>query len=95
MQDLLTEIVVHLSQSHQYMARILDAKRQETIRMSQLVMAIPDVHPELNGLEGLMESSSDVTKSVIAYVNGLAELHEALADGLGTVVKAADIQEEE
>jgi len=88
-QEQLTEIVVHLSHSHQQMARILNAKRQVTVRMAQLVHVLPDEHPQLNGLEGLLESSSQVTKSVIAYLNSLADLEEAVADSMTHVMKAA------
>ncbi|MGG1312123.1 nucleoside-diphosphate sugar epimerase [Cohnella laeviribosi] len=95
MQDLLTEIVVHLSHSHQHMARILDAKRHVAVRMAQLVQALPDEHPQLNGLDGLLESSSQVTKSVIAYVNSIAEFQEAMADSLTQLVKAAGTTDEE
>ncbi len=95
MQELMTEIVVHLSHSHQQMARILDAKRQVAVRMAQMVHILPDEHPQLDGLEGLLDGSSQVTKSVIAYVNSLADLQEAMADSLAQLVKAAADTEEE
>jgi len=95
MQELMTEIVVHLSHSHQQMARILDAKRQVAVRMAQMVHILPDEHPQLDGLEGLLDGSSQVTKSVIAYVNSLADLQEAMADSLTQLVKAAADTEEE
>lgn len=95
MQELMNEIVVHLSHSHQQMARILDAKRQIAVRMAQMVSMLPDEHPQLNGLEGLLDSSSQVTKSVIAYVNSLADLEEAMADSLTQIVKAAGYTDEE
>ncbi|MDG0814675.1 nucleoside-diphosphate sugar epimerase [Cohnella rhizosphaerae] len=95
MQKLLTEVAVHLSHSHQHMARILDAKRQIAVRMSQMVTAIPDMHPDLSGLDGLLEGSADVTKNIIAYVVGLADMQDALADSLEQIVKAANIPDEE
>jgi hypothetical protein len=95
LQELLTEIVVHLSNSHQQMARIMDAKRQVTVRMAQMVQLLPDEHPQLNGLDGLLESSSQVNKSVIAYVNSLADLQDALADSLTQIVKAVGYTDEE
>jgi hypothetical protein len=88
MQELLTEIIVHISRSHQQLARILDAKRQVTVRMAQMVQALPDEHPQLNGLDGLLDSSSNVTKSVISYLHSLAELQEAVAGSMTHVVKA-------
>lgn len=95
MQELMTEIVVHLSRSHQQMARILDAKRQIAVRMAQMVSLLPDEHPQLNGLGGLLDSSSQVTKSVIAYVNSLADLQDAMADSLTQIVKAIGEADEE
>nr|WP_202887119.1 nucleoside-diphosphate sugar epimerase [Cohnella zeiphila] len=91
----MTEIVVHLSHSHQQMARILDAKRHVAVRMAQLIELLPDEHPQLNGLEGLVDSSSQVTKSVIAYVNSLADFQEAMADSLTQIVKAVGDSDEE
>ncbi|MBW5447383.1 nucleoside-diphosphate sugar epimerase [Cohnella sp. CFH 77786] len=88
MQKIMTDIVVQLSQSHQQMARILEAKRQVTVRSAELAHSIPDVHPELGGIEGLLEGSSQLTKSVVAYLNSLAELEEAVAESLTNVVKA-------
>jgi len=94
-QELLTEIVVHLSHSYQQMARTLDAKRHVAVRMAQMIDLLPDEHPQLNGLEGLIDSSSQVTKSVIAYVNSLADLEEAMADSLTMMVKAIGDADEE
>ena len=95
MQDLMTEIVVHLSQSHQQMARMLDAKRHVTVRMAHLVQALPDEMPQFEGLDGLADSSSKVTKSVISYVNSIADLQEAVADSLTQIVKATSSPNEE
>ncbi|THF73358.1 nucleoside-diphosphate sugar epimerase [Cohnella fermenti] len=95
MQELMTEIIVHMSHSHQQMARLLDAKRQIAVRMAQMVHTLPDEHPQLNGLDGLLEGSSQVTKSVIAYVNSLADLQEAMADSIAQLVKALGDSDEE
>lgn len=87
-QELLTEIVIHLSHSHQQMARILSAKRQVTVRMAQLIDVLPNEHPHLNGLNGLVDGSMEVTKSVISFLNSLADLEEAVADSMTHVLKA-------
>ena len=74
----------------------IGCKRHVAVRMSQLVQALPDEHPDFNGLSGLLDSSSSVTKSVVAYLNSLAELTEAFADNLTHVVKAmGEVAEEE
>lgn len=87
-QELLTDIVVHLSHSHQQMARILSAKRQVTVRMAQLIDVLPNEHPRLNGLNGLVGSSKDVTKSIVSFLNSLADLEEAVAESMTHVLKA-------
>lgn len=96
MQEITTEIVVHLSHSYQQLARILDAKRHEAMRMAELVHTLPDVHPQLGELDGLLDHSAQVTKSVIAYLGSLAELEEAVADSTKSVMQAlkADVDEE-
>ncbi|QMV40813.1 nucleoside-diphosphate sugar epimerase [Cohnella cholangitidis] len=88
MQELLTEIVVHLSKSHQQMARILDAKRHVTVRMAHLVQTLPDENPQFTDLSGIVDSSSNVNKNVVSYLNSLADLQEAFADSMTNVVKA-------
>lgn len=92
MQKTMEEIVVFLAHSHQQMARILEAKRQVTVRMADLVHGLPDVNPQLNEPDGLLNNFSQVTKSVIAYLNSLAELEEAMADSLENVVRAAMVE---
>lgn len=89
MQAITTEIVVQMAHSHQQLARIMDAKRHITIRMAELVKSLPDVNPQFNGLEGLLDNASQVTKSVVAYLNSLAELEEAVAENLTSVLQAA------
>nr|WP_221468805.1 nucleoside-diphosphate sugar epimerase [Cohnella thailandensis] len=77
------------------MARIMDSKRQIAVRMAHMIQLLPDEHPELDGLKGLLSSSSQVSKSVIAYLNSLAELEEAMADSLTQLIKANDDSDEE
>ncbi|WP_256759867.1 nucleoside-diphosphate sugar epimerase [Cohnella sp. WQ 127256] len=95
MQELLTEIVVHLSKSHQHMARILDAKRHVAVRMAHLVQMLPDENPQFTDLDGILNSSSNVTKNVVSYLNSLADFQEAVADSLTNVVKAMGTPEDE
>jgi len=89
MQKLTTEIVNHLSHSCQQLARTMAAQRHIVMRMAELVHTLPDVHPQLNGLDGLLDHSSQVTKSVVAYLNSLADLEEATADSLTSILQAA------
>lgn len=87
MEDKITEIIVHLSHSHQQMARVIDAERHVTVRMGQIVHAIPDVEPGFEGVEGMLENTGLVNKSVVSYLNAIADLEEAMAENLGLVIK--------
>ncbi len=95
MENITTEIVVHLSQSYQQLARILDAKRHITMRMAELVHSLPDVHPQLGELGGLLDYSAQVTKSVVGYLNSLAELEDTVAESLTSVMQAEKASSEE
>ncbi|WMT40199.1 nucleoside-diphosphate sugar epimerase [Paenibacillus sp. D2_2] len=95
MEEKITEIIVHMSHSHQQMARVMDAERQVVVRMSQIVHAIPDVLPEFDGVPGLIANTGRVNKSVISYLNVIADLQEAMAENLGLVLKEMRSQDEE
>ncbi|MEF2967933.1 nucleoside-diphosphate sugar epimerase [Paenibacillus sp. M1] len=87
MEQKITEIIVHMSHSHQQMARVMDAERQVAVRMAQIVHAIPDQEPAFEGTSGLLANTGRVNKSVISYLNAIADLQEAMAENLGYVVK--------
>lgn len=88
MDHIVTEMVEHISRSHEHMARVLEAKRHVAVRMAQMVHALPDSHPDFGtGMEGLMESSLAVTQSVVSYLNSIAELQETIAATVGSVMK--------
>jgi methyl-accepting chemotaxis protein len=91
----ITEIIVHMSHSHGQMARVIDAERQIAVRMSQIVHAIPDSTPGFEGTEGLIENAGRVNKSVISYLNAIADLQEAMAESLGFVMKEMRSPDEE
>ncbi|NWL88829.1 MULTISPECIES: nucleoside-diphosphate sugar epimerase [unclassified Paenibacillus] len=95
MEEKITEIIVHLSHSHQQMARVMDAERQVVVRMAQIVHAIPDAEPGFEGVPGLIENTGRINKSVISYLNAIADLQEAMAENLGFVLKELRSQDEE
>ncbi|CAM4332635.1 nucleoside-diphosphate sugar epimerase [Paenibacillus tarimensis] len=95
MQQLVNEVIGHLSVSQQQLARVLEAERHVAVRVAQVVNSLPDTHPDFGGFEGLMESSSTVCKSVVSYLNGLADLQETLADHLASIMKEMEGTEEE
>lgn len=95
MQQLLDEMIAHMSVSHTQLARVLEAERHIAVRMAQVIHAMPDRHPDFGGMEGLMERSHNVGKNVVSYLNGIAELQEALAEHLAAVMKEMDAGSEE
>ena len=95
MQNRITEMIVHMSNSHLHMATVIDAKRHVAVRMSQLIHALPDQHPNFEGVSGLIESSGMVTKSLVSYLNTIADLQEAMAENLTHVMKEIGERQEE
>jgi len=95
MQHIVTEMIEHISHSHEQMARVLEAERHVAVRMAQMVHALPDRHPDFGGMSGLMENSGAVTKSVVAYLNTIAELQESIAVTIQSVMKELGAGEED
>ncbi|MWV46853.1 nucleoside-diphosphate sugar epimerase [Paenibacillus sp. HJL G12] len=95
MQSKIDEMLTHMSHSHQQMARVLDAERQMAVRMAQIIHDLPDSDPEFDGINGLIENSGQINKSIIAYLGSIADLQEALAETLNHVVKELGSHEEE
>ncbi|WP_410515112.1 nucleoside-diphosphate sugar epimerase [Paenibacillus sp. BR2-3] len=95
MQNKITKVLQHMAHTHEQMARILDAERHVAVRMSQIVHDLPDEQPDFGDTSGLIESSGQVNKNIIAYLNALADLEEAMAEGVGRVIKELNGQEEE
>ncbi|MBP2002130.1 flagellar basal body rod protein FlgC [Paenibacillus shirakamiensis] len=95
MEQQLTNLIEHMAHSHQQMARVMDAEREVTVRMAQIVHDLPDTEPEFDGIDGLMENAGKVNKSVISYLNAMADLQEALAENLGLILKEMRVPDEE
>ncbi|REE86228.1 hypothetical protein A8990_111125 [Paenibacillus taihuensis] len=95
MQHIVTEMIEHMSHSQAQLARVLEAERHVAVRMSQLVHGLPDQHPNFGGFDGLMDNSQAVTKSVVAYLNSIAELQESLALTITAVMKECAIEDDE
>lgn len=95
MEQKVDEILLHVSQSQQQLTRLLETERHVAVRMAQIIHNLPDEDPDFGGLSGLMDNSSEVNKSVIAYLNGLADLQESMAELLERVMKELNGQDEE
>ncbi|MFB5267211.1 nucleoside-diphosphate sugar epimerase [Paenibacillus enshidis] len=95
MEQKVNEIMQHISQAQEQLARLLDTERHVTVRMAQIIHNLPDEDPDFGSLEGLMDNSSAVNKSVIDYLNGLADLQDSMAELLERVKKEMNVQDEE
>lgn len=95
MEQKITDMLIHLSHSHGQIARIIDAERHVAVRIAQIIHAIPDAEPAFDGTDGLIENAGRINKSVIAYLNSIADLEEAMAENLGLVIKELKDQDEE
>jgi hypothetical protein len=85
MEDTITSMIRNMAQSHGFLADILEHKRHVVTHASSLLAAVP--HPGHSEEEGVAHRSLLITKSVVAYLNTLAELEFAIADNLGMVMK--------
>jgi hypothetical protein len=95
MHNQVDDLLIHISHSQQQMSRLLDAERQVVVRMSQIIHALPDEEPRFDGIPGILDSSGQVNKSIVAYLNGIADLQEAMAEMLVRVVKETAFPDEE
>ncbi|GIP24108.1 MULTISPECIES: nucleoside-diphosphate sugar epimerase [Paenibacillus] len=95
MEQKITELILHMSHSHQQMARVIDAERQVAVRMAQIIHDLPDTEPSFDGIDGLMENAGRVNKNVVSYLNAIADLQEAMAESLGILMKEMNGQDEE
>lgn len=91
----ITDIIMHIGHSHQQLARIIDAERHVTVRLSEIVNALPDQGPNFEGVEGLMENSSSINKSLVSYLNSIADLQDAMAENLTHVMSELNGSEDE
>ncbi|AET56994.1 hypothetical protein HPL003_01050 [Paenibacillus terrae HPL-003] len=95
MHNQVDDLLIHISHSHQQMSRLLDAERRVVVRMSQIIHELPDEEPRFDGIPGILDSSGQVNKSIIAYLNGIADLQEAMAEMLVRIVKETAYPDEE
>ncbi|MFP4978929.1 nucleoside-diphosphate sugar epimerase [Paenibacillus sp. CN-4] len=95
MQNQITKVLQHMAHTHEQMARILDAERHVAVRMAQIVHDLPAEDPDFGDSAGLIESAGQVNKNIIAYLNAIADLEEALADQVGRVIKEMNGTDEE
>jgi len=85
MEHQITATIGHMAKSQHELAKILEANRHVAVRLSHVVYAIPD--HSFRGLNEISNYSMEVIKNVTSYLNGIADLEEAVAENLTFVMK--------
>ncbi|GAB6929277.1 hypothetical protein JCM10914A_32600 [Paenibacillus sp. JCM 10914] len=95
MESKINDMIAHLSHSQQQLARILEAQRHAAVRMAQIIHGLPDY--ELQASEGSKSGAqtAQVNRSIVSYLNAMADLQQTAADSLEIVLKELRGQEEE
>lgn len=95
MDQQITSIIYYMSNSHNELARIIEAKRQSVVHAAKLITAIPNENPSADGFEGTTDFALSVTKNLTSYLNSLADLEDAIAENLTHVMKELNSNEGE
>jgi|HigsolmetaAR203D_1030402.scaffolds.fasta_scaffold00356_6 hypothetical protein len=95
MDEQITAIIGHMSNSHAELANLLEVKKDMVVHMSRMVLAIPDTPLTFSGVDTITENSVAITESITDYLNRLADLEEALAENLTYVMKQLHQEDEE
>lgn len=93
MDSQVTKVIRQLADSQRQLASILESHRHITAHAAYLLGSISG--PPAGDSDQISGQSLAVTKSVVSYLNGLAELEEAVADQLGIVIKELHHQDDE
>lgn len=87
MQQEITVAVAYLSVSQRELVRIMEAEKVVVRHMAALIAHMPDELPFDGELPEIMENATLVMKSVVTYLNSLADLEDALATHLELAMK--------
>ncbi|MFE5320259.1 nucleoside-diphosphate sugar epimerase [Paenibacillus sp. NPDC056579] len=90
MQKQLTQIIEHMANSQTEMAKILESQRHIILHAAGIIHDIPHDNPSFGDIETLTDNALNVTKSMAAYLNSLADLEDTLADNLMLVLKEVE-----
>lgn len=90
MQKQLTQIIEHMANSQTEMAKILESQRHIIYHAARIIDDIPHDNPSFGDTDTLTDNALNVTKSMAAYLNSLADLEDILADNLMLVLKAVE-----
>jgi len=95
MDQLISASIAWMANSHRQLAGILTSKRFVVEHGTRLIHVLPEPNPHEIGVDAVIDRSMQLTKSVSGFLNGLAELEEALAENLELVMKEIRVDNEE
>lgn len=94
MEEYVTRTLAHMAESQQHLERILRAKRDVVVHLSDLITVLPDVDVSFCNKDDMYEQCSDLTTNLVSYLNSIGEFEEALAENLSIVVKEYNLANE-
>lgn len=86
MDEQVTRTLAYMSDSQQHLERILKAKRDIVVHLSELITALHDKDVSFNSKDDMYAQCSELTTNIVSYLNSIGALEEALADNLSIVV---------
>ncbi|MBX4150297.1 nucleoside-diphosphate sugar epimerase [Paenibacillus sp. LC231] len=96
MESKIDDMIAHLSHSQQQLARILEAQRHAAVRMAQIIHSLPEYEFQLaEGPKSSGGQTTQINRSIVSYLNAMADLQQTAADSLEIVLKEMRDQEEE
>jgi len=91
----INDMIAHLSHSQQQLARILEAQRHAAVRMAQIIHSLPEYELQQEGTKSTGAQTAQINRSIVSYLNAMADLQQTAADSLEIVLKELREQEEE
>ncbi len=95
MEHKISEMLEHMSHSTHHLARVLEAERHVTVRLSEIVQALPDVEPNIGDASDMIEHTQGIAQNLIGYLNSFADFQETLAAQLAIVIRGLKEAEDE
>lgn len=95
MEETVAAAIHRMAKSHEELAKIIESKRHIVVHATQLIHVLPDWNPRQSGIDPIVDHSLQLAKSVTSFLNGLAELEEAIADNLELFMKELREESEE
>jgi len=87
MEKQITELLTHMARAHEELAAILHASKDITMHTAQDLVGTLPQHGIASGKDAILESALALAGSVVAYLNSIGDLQEALADNLEPVME--------